>query len=132
MIVGGYHFSEVWFADFEFHAPTGHRSEPICLVAHEIGSGQTVRFSKRTYGNSIAHHMQRALILCLLPISLALNFPATSPLAGRSPKMCLIYMLSFAITRMDCPRRRGIVYSARWSITASLPWEQPKKKLCGN
>ena len=29
--------------DYEFHAPAGHRSAPICMVAHELGSGRTIR-----------------------------------------------------------------------------------------
>lgn len=36
-------FSEVWCADFEFHAPTGERPLPICLVAREIRSGAVLR-----------------------------------------------------------------------------------------
>jgi DNA polymerase-1 len=36
----------VWLGDFEFHAPAGERPEPICLVAREFESGQTVRLWK--------------------------------------------------------------------------------------
>ncbi len=36
-------FREVWVVDFEFHAPTGERPEPLCMVAHEWRSGRTRR-----------------------------------------------------------------------------------------
>lgn len=36
-------FDEVWCADFEFHAPSGERPIPICMVAIEIHSGRTIR-----------------------------------------------------------------------------------------
>lgn len=40
----GFHaFREVWLADFEFSAPPGERPVPVCLVARELRTGQTVR-----------------------------------------------------------------------------------------
>lgn len=36
-------FTEIWAADFEFRAPSGGRPEPVCLVARELLSGQTIR-----------------------------------------------------------------------------------------
>ncbi len=36
-------FAEVWLADFEFHAPSGERPEPLCLVAREYRSGRLLR-----------------------------------------------------------------------------------------
>ncbi len=36
-------FREVWFVDFEFRAPPGHRPDPICMVASEYHSGVTKR-----------------------------------------------------------------------------------------
>ena len=41
--LGPYEFREVALADFEFHAPPGERPTPVCLVAHELGSGRTYR-----------------------------------------------------------------------------------------
>ena len=35
-------FREIWCADFEFHAPDGHRPEPLCLAAREVRSGRVV------------------------------------------------------------------------------------------
>ena len=36
-------YREVWLCDFEFHAPPGERSEPLCMVAQEFRSGHTIR-----------------------------------------------------------------------------------------
>ena len=41
--LGPYEFREVVLADFEFYAPPGERPTPVCLVAHELGSGRTHR-----------------------------------------------------------------------------------------
>lgn len=36
-------FREVWCVDFEFHAPTGERPWPVCMVARELCTGRLVR-----------------------------------------------------------------------------------------
>jgi DNA polymerase-1 len=36
-------FSEIWCLDFEFRADPGERPWPVCLVAHELKSGRTLR-----------------------------------------------------------------------------------------
>lgn len=36
-------FREVWAIDFEFSAPPGERSKPVCLVAREAKSGKLIR-----------------------------------------------------------------------------------------
>jgi DNA polymerase I len=36
-------FGEIWLYDFEFSAPPGERSTPICLVARELHSGHNLR-----------------------------------------------------------------------------------------
>jgi hypothetical protein len=37
---------EIWCADFEYHTPDGRRPEPICMVARELRSGQTIRLEE--------------------------------------------------------------------------------------
>jgi DNA polymerase-1 len=39
-------FREIWAADFEFNAPSGELSDPVCLVAHELRSGKRIRIFK--------------------------------------------------------------------------------------
>ncbi len=36
-------FREIWVLDFEFVANPGERANPVCLVAHELRSGRTLR-----------------------------------------------------------------------------------------
>ena len=36
-------FPAIWAVDFEFTAPAGHRPTPICMVASEVHTGQTIR-----------------------------------------------------------------------------------------
>src|SRR5215469_12799239 len=43
MRIGDVEFEEIWFVDFEFSQPVGERPKPVCLVAHELISGRTVR-----------------------------------------------------------------------------------------
>src|SRR5262245_56338230 len=36
-------FKHIWLGDFEFQSSDGERPKPICLVAHELQSGQVLR-----------------------------------------------------------------------------------------
>ncbi len=36
-------FEQIWCVDFEFCAPDGERPIPICIVAHEVRRGETIR-----------------------------------------------------------------------------------------
>lgn len=36
-------YSEIWVADFEFRAAPGEQPEPVCMVAHEVHSGKTIK-----------------------------------------------------------------------------------------
>ncbi len=38
-------FREIWLVDFEFYAPSGERPTPICMVAREHRTGQTIRLA---------------------------------------------------------------------------------------
>jgi DNA polymerase I len=35
-------YTDVWAVDFEFHCPPGERPEPLCMVAREFNTGQTI------------------------------------------------------------------------------------------
>lgn len=43
MRIGRHDFRQVWLVDFEFAAPPGERPDPICVVAHELTTGRTLR-----------------------------------------------------------------------------------------
>jgi hypothetical protein len=45
-------FREIWLHDFEFVAQPGERPDVVCLVAHELRSGQTLRLWRDQLGAS--------------------------------------------------------------------------------
>jgi hypothetical protein len=44
-------FREIWLVDFEFHAPPGHRPEPLCLVAWELRTGRRLTLWRDQLGD---------------------------------------------------------------------------------
>jgi DNA polymerase-1 len=40
-------YRQIWLVDFEFHQPAGERPSPICMVALEYHSGDTLRLNDR-------------------------------------------------------------------------------------
>jgi DNA polymerase-1 len=45
-------YHEIWCVDFEFVAGSGCRPDPVCLVAHELKSGRTIRLWRNQFGSS--------------------------------------------------------------------------------
>jgi DNA polymerase family A len=43
-------YRAVWAVDFEFIAHPGTRPDPVCLVAHELHSGRTIRLWRNQFG----------------------------------------------------------------------------------
>jgi DNA polymerase-1 len=43
-------FEEIWAHDFEFIAPPGERPDVVCLAAHELRSGRTLRLWRDELG----------------------------------------------------------------------------------
>jgi hypothetical protein len=41
--IGSMQFREIWLVDFEFAAPSGEQPKPVCLVAHELTAGRTLK-----------------------------------------------------------------------------------------
>jgi hypothetical protein len=48
--IEGLPFRQIWCVDFEFTAPPGERSDPVCLVAWELRSGRRVRLWRDQFG----------------------------------------------------------------------------------
>ena len=44
MRVSDIEFGEIWLVDFEFSQPAGKHPTPVCMVAHELVSGRTIKF----------------------------------------------------------------------------------------
>jgi DNA polymerase I len=45
-------FATVWVLDFEFNAPPGERPNPLCMVAREARTGQTIRLWQDQFGSA--------------------------------------------------------------------------------
>jgi DNA polymerase-1 len=43
-------YREIWLVDFEFMTGPGTRPDPVCLVAHEIRTGRTIRLWRNQFG----------------------------------------------------------------------------------
>jgi DNA polymerase I len=44
-------FDQIWAVDFEFDAKPGENPEPVCLVAHELRGGRTIRLWQDEFGS---------------------------------------------------------------------------------
>ena len=42
----------IWAVDFEFTALPGERQQPVCMVAHELHSGHTIRLWEDQFGDA--------------------------------------------------------------------------------
>ena len=74
-------FKTVWVVDFEFKVAAGGRPEPVCLVAHEVRSGQTLRLWRDQWGQACPYDLGPDSLLVAFYASaemgchLALNWP---------------------------------------------------------
>jgi DNA polymerase-1 len=84
MRIANVEFEEVWLVDFEFSQPAGERPQPVCLVAHELISGRTIRLFEdelRRCGNQPPYPIsQRSLFVSYYAVAelschLALGWP---------------------------------------------------------
>ena len=75
-------FEEIWLYDFEFVAQPGERPDVVCLAAHELRSGQTLRLWRDELGAAAALS-HRSATCCSSASSRTPNAPATWRSAGR-------------------------------------------------
>ena len=74
-------FKTVWVVDYEFKAAPGGRPEPVCLVAHEVRSGQTLHLWRDQWGQTCPYDIGPDSLLVAYYASaemgchLALNWP---------------------------------------------------------
>ena len=56
-------FPEVWLTDFEFVARPGERPDVVCLAAHELRSGRTLRFWRDELGDRPPYRTDRDALI---------------------------------------------------------------------
>ncbi len=63
------HYRDIWLVDFEFRplgGREGSRPDVVCLVAHELRSGRTIRLRKEQLGRAV-HRTRPMTVSCLSP-----------------------------------------------------------------
>jgi DNA polymerase-1 len=72
--LGPLEFREIWLVDFEFTTSPGSHPQPVCLVAHEMFSGRTIRLCQDSF------HRLRAPPYSISPDSLFVAYYAAAEL----------------------------------------------------
>ena len=90
-------FEQVWFVDFEFIPKSGERPDVVCLAAHELRSGQTLRLWRDQLGAEPPYRTDaKVLFVCFvanaeLACHLALGWPLPAKVLDLSPEFrCLV------------------------------------------
>jgi hypothetical protein len=84
-------YEEVWLVDFEFVSKPGERPDVVCLVAHELRTGQTIRLRRDQMGAAPPYRTDAgALFVCFvanaeLACHLALGWPLPAQVLDLSP-----------------------------------------------
>jgi DNA polymerase-1 len=84
-------FEEIWLVDFEFVSKPGERPDVVCLVAHELRTGRTIRLRRDQMGASPPYRTDAgALFVCFvanaeLACHLALDWPLPVNVLDLSP-----------------------------------------------
>ena len=69
-------YEEIWVVDFEFISKPGQRPDVVCLVAHELRSGRTLRLWRDQLGPAPPYRTDARR--CSYASSPMQNAPATS------------------------------------------------------
>jgi DNA polymerase I len=102
-------YDEVWLHDFEFIADPGERPDIVCLAAHELRSGQTLRLWRDQLGPSPPYRTDKRVLF----ISFVANAECGSHLALGWPLPANVLDLSPAFRKIVCgrtvPQGRGLL-----------------------
>ncbi len=124
-------FREVWVVDFEFHAPTGERPQPLCMVCHEWRSGRTRREWLADAPSTLPPFVcgPDTLLVAFyasaeLGCYLALDWPL--------PVRVLDLFVEFRCLTTDSRPAAGTDCSGRWPILDSTVWTPSKRTNFAN
>jgi DNA polymerase I len=84
-------FEEIWLHDFEFVARPGEHPDVVCLVAHELRSGQTLRLWRDELGERPPYRIDRGVLFVSFVANaecachLALGWPLPTNVLDLSP-----------------------------------------------
>jgi DNA polymerase I len=107
-------FDEVWLHDFEFVARPGERPDVVCLAAHELRSGQTLRLWRDQLGPDPPYRTDKRVLF----ISFVANAECACHLALGWPLPAKVLDLSpvFRNITNGCltPEGKGLIGALRW------------------
>ena len=107
-------FDEVWLHDFEFVARPGERPDVVCLAAHELRSGQTLRLWRDQLGPDPPYRTDKRVLF----ISFVANAECACHLAlgWRLPAKVLDLSPVFRNITNGCltPEGKGLIGALRW------------------
>jgi DNA polymerase I len=107
-------FDEVWLHDFEFVARPGERPDVVCLAAHELRTGQTLRLWRDQLGPTPPYRTDKRVLF----ISFVANAECACHLALGWPLPATVLDLSpvFRNLTNGCPtpEGKGLIGALRW------------------
>jgi DNA polymerase-1 len=107
-------FEEIWLHDFEFVARPGEHPDVVCLVAHELRSGRTLRLWRDRLGERPPYRVDRGVLF----VSFAANAECACHLALGWPLPANVLDLSPAFRNLTngrwTPEGKGLLGALRY------------------
>jgi DNA polymerase-1 len=104
-------FEEIWCADFEYSAPSGHRPAPICLVATELRTGRHLRHWEDQLARMAAPPFRTDHRALFVAYAAAAEFGCFHALGWRPPARVLDLFFEFraATNGLPVPSGNGLL-----------------------
>jgi hypothetical protein len=107
-------FEEIWLHDFEFISQSGERPDVICLAAHELRSGQTLRLWRDELGKQPLYRIDRGVLF----VSYVANAECACHLALGWPLPAIVLDLSPVFRNLTngrlTPEGKGLLGALRY------------------
>jgi DNA polymerase family A len=107
-------FEEIWLHDFEFVARPGERPDVVCLVAHELRSGRTLRLWRDELGEQPPYRTDRGVLF----VSFVANAECACHLSLDWPLPARVLDLSPAFRNLtngrSTPEGKGLLGALRY------------------
>jgi DNA polymerase-1 len=107
-------FAEIWLHDFEFVAQPGERPDVVCLAAHELRSGRTIRLWRDELGEQPPYRTERGVLF----VSFVANAECACHLALGWPLPANVLDLSPAFRNLtngrSTPEGKGLLGALRY------------------
>ena len=122
-------FDEIWLHDFEFVSQPGERPDVVCLAAHELRSGRTLRLWRDELGTAAAVPYRPRCAVRQLRRQRRMRLPPGARLAAAGARARSKPSVSQSDQR-PLRRRKAKACSARCATTGSTPSARSKRTRC--